>query len=113
MTLQVIIFALLVPVLIWAFNTFDNLIKLEYEKFRDQWVADGAPSGIYWRPADYRPSFHGSFATQKAMLTLLFRRSGWIASSPYAFALHRKYRILVLTWNIGLLFWFAIWMHLS
>ncbi len=109
MTLQVIIFVLLVPVLIWAFNTFDNLIKLEYEKFREQWDADGTPSGIYWRPADYRPSLTGAFATQKAMFMLLFTRPGWIESSPYAFALHRRYRILVLTWNGGLLFWFFVW----
>lgn len=113
MTPQVIIFALLVPILIWAFNTFDNLIKLEYEKFHEQWVADGTPSGIYWRPADYRPSFTGAFATQKAMFSLFFKKPLWIESSPFAFTLHRRYRILVLTWNVGLVLWFFAWGRLA
>ncbi|HEX9022914.1 MAG TPA: hypothetical protein VF799_03650 [Geobacteraceae bacterium] len=113
MTLQVLIFVLLVPILIWAFNTFDNLIKLECEKFHEQWVADGAPSGIYWRPTDYRPSLQGALATQKAMFMLFFRRPGWMESSPYALSLHRRYRMLVLSWNVGLVCWFSVWGRMS
>ncbi len=104
MTLQVLLFFLLTPVLIWAFNTFDNLIRLEHENFHQQWLADGKPSGLYWRPADYRPSFHCAMATQKSMLFLLFRKPGWTQSGDYASTLLRKYRILVLTWNVGVVF---------
>jgi len=106
MSLQTVSFLLLVPILIWAFNTFDNLIKLEYGKFHQQWIKDGKPSGLYWRPADYHPSLQGGIATQKSMLILLFRKPGWIASSAQASNLLKKYRILVLTWNISILLWF-------
>jgi hypothetical protein len=41
MSLQYIFFFLLIPILIWSFNTFDNLIKLEYEKFHQYWIKDG------------------------------------------------------------------------
>ncbi len=109
MALQVIIFALLVPILILAFNTFDNLIRLEYEEFHEQWLADGTPSGIYWRPAGRRPSFQGAFATQKAMFLFLFTKPGWMKSNARASGLQRRYRLLALTWNVGLVLWFSIW----
>ena len=106
MSLQLIVIIILIPILIWSFNTFDNLIKLEYEKFHQQWLKDGQPPGLYWRPAGYRPSFQGGFATQKAMLVLLFRKPEWVASSDQAKILLKKYRILVLTWNISIILWF-------
>lgn len=106
MSLQLILFILLIPVLVWAFNTFDNLIKLEYEKFHEQWIKDGQPSGLYWRPTDYRPSFHCGIATQKSMLILLFNKPEWVASGGQAYNLLKKYRILVVTWNIGIIVWF-------
>jgi len=108
MTLQIFLIVLLVPILIWAFNIFDNLIKLEFESFHQQWIADGRPSGLYWRPTDYQPSFKSGIATQKSMLVLLFCRLEWVASSDYASRLQRKYRILVLTWNVCLILWFSI-----
>lgn len=106
MSPQLILFFLLIPILIWAFNTFDNLIKLEYEIFHQQWLKDGQPSGLYWRPADYRPSLHSGFATQKSMLILLFKKPEWVASSAQACSLLKKYRILILTWNISVILWF-------
>jgi len=106
MSLQYIFFFLLIPILIWALNTFDNLIKLEYEKFHLYWIKDGKPSGLYWRPVDGSPSLQGGIATQKAMLILLFKTPEWVASSGHAWNLLKKYRILVLTWNISLILWF-------
>jgi len=106
MSLQLIFCFLLIPILIWSFNTFDNLIKLEYEKFHQQWIKDGQPSGLYWRPPDYRPSFQSGIATQKAMFIFLFKKPEWVASSGFASNLLKKYRILVLTWNISIILWF-------
>ena len=98
-------FFLLMPVLIWAFKTFDDLIKLEHEKFHKQWIKDGQPSGLFRHPDGCRPSFHGGIATQKSMLILLFNKPEWIASSAQASNFLTKYRILVLTWNIGIILW--------
>ena len=106
MSLQLIVIILLIPILIWSFNTFDNLIKLEYETFHQQWLKDGQPSGLYWRPADYHPSFHSGFAAQKSMLILLFKSPEWVTSSDLGSNLLKKYRILVLTWNISIIIWF-------
>ena len=106
LTMQIFLFVLLVPILIWAFNTFDNLIRLEYEQFHQHWISDGLPSGLYWRPPDYRPSFRSGMATQKSMLFLLIGKPEWVESSDYASRLQRKYRILVLTWNACLVLWF-------
>jgi hypothetical protein len=98
-------FFLLIPLLIWAFNTFDSLIKLEHEKFHQQWIKDGQPPGMFWRPEGSRPSFQGGIATQKSMLLLLFNKPEWIESSSQARNLLKKYRILVLAWNIGIILW--------
>ncbi len=106
MPLQIVVIIVLIPILIWSLNTFDNLMKLEYEKFHDQWLKDGQPPGLYWRPAGHHPSFQSGFATQKAMLVLLFRRPEWVESSGQAKILLTKYRILVLTWNISIIIWF-------
>jgi hypothetical protein len=106
MSLQSILLFIFIPIFIWGFNTFDNLIKLEYEKFHQQWLKDGQPSGLYWRPAGYTSSFNSGIATQKFMLMLLFKKPEWIASSDEACILLKKYRILVLTWNAGIILWF-------
>ena len=106
MSFQLMLFFIFIPILIWAFNTFDNLMKLEYEKFHQQWLKDGQPPGLYWRPAGHQPSLHSGFATQKSMLILLFSKPEWVASSGEACILHKKYRVLVLTWNISILLWF-------
>ena len=106
MPFQLIVIIPLIPILIWSFNTFDNLIRLEYEKFHQQWLKDGQPPGLYWRPAGYRPSFQSGFATQKAMLVMLFSKPEWVASSDQARILLKKYRILALTWNLGIILWF-------
>ena len=101
-------FFLLMPVLIWAFKSFDDLIKLEHEKFHQQWIKDGQPSGLFWHPDGCRPSFHGGIATQKSMLILLFNKPEWIASSVEACNLLKKYRILVFAWNIGIILWLFV-----
>ena len=106
MSLQMVLFLILIPILIWAFNTYDNLIKLEYEKFHQQWLKDGRPSGLYWRPDGYRPSFQAGIATQKSMLLFLFKKPEWVAASGRASILLKKYRLLVLTWNVSILLWF-------
>ena len=105
MSIQLFVIILLIPILIWSFNTFDNLIKLEYEKFHQQWLKDGQPPGLYWRPAGNSPSFHGGIATQKSMVKLLIKKPEWVASSDEACYLHKKYRILVLAWNAGIILW--------
>ena len=108
MAFESILVFLLVPILIWAFRTFDNLMKHEYEQFHNQWIEDGKPSGIYWRPRECHPSFQGVMATQRSMIKILFRKPDWAASSVYASRLIRRYRILVLIWNIYFFFWLTV-----
>jgi hypothetical protein len=105
MPLPIIIFFLLIPILLWAFITFDNLIKLEHQKFHFQWMKDGEPSGMYWRPANFHRSFRNGMATQKSMLLWLFKNPKWVESSDEASKLLKRYRVLVLAWNICIILW--------
>ncbi len=101
-------FLLLVPILLWAFFTWDGLIKLEHKNFYQQWINDGQPIGMYWRPSKLLPSFHSGMATQKYMLIWLFKNPPWVESSDEALKLLRRYRILVLAWNISIVLWFFV-----
>jgi hypothetical protein len=108
MPLPIIVFLLLIPILIFAFITFDNLIKLEHEDFHKQWLRDKQPIGMFWRPENYRASFGNRNASQKHMLIWLFKTPNWIEESDVASILLRRFRVLVLIWNLGVLLWFFV-----
>jgi predicted membrane protein len=108
MPLPIITFFLLIPILIWAFTTFDNLIKLEYESFHEQWIKDKQPVGMFWRPENYRVSFSSGNVSQKYMLVWLFKTPEWVNGSDEASALLKRLRVLVLIWNICVLLWFFV-----
>jgi ferric iron reductase protein FhuF len=114
MQLPVILFILMIPLLVWAFITWDNLIKLEHEKFHQQWLNDGKPTGMFWRSSKSRRSYRSGMATQKFMFMWLFKTPEWAESSDDALSLIKRYRTLVLAWNAGILFiWFVLvpWMR--
>jgi hypothetical protein len=105
MPIPFILLVLLIPSLIWAFVTFDNLIKLEYHDFYDQWVKDRQPSGMFWKPErqSYFESFRSGTTSQKYMFVWLFKTPEWIAGNDEASRLLKRLRVLVLVWNIGVL----------
>jgi hypothetical protein len=108
MPLPAILFFLLIPILLWAFLTWDSLIKLEHEKFHQQWLNDEKPSGMFWRSTKSRPSFRSGIATQKFMFVWLFKNPEWVESSEEALILIKRYRVLVLTWNVSIILWFFV-----
>jgi ferric iron reductase protein FhuF len=87
-------FFLIVPILIWAFITFDDLIELEYKKFHAQWKKDGQPPGLFWRPDGYQNSF-SSKKPKKYSFIWLFKKPVWINGNIEAIKLLNRYRILV------------------
>lgn len=44
---------LLFPFGIWHFVVFDQLVRYEYENFREAWEANGRPFGFFWKPPQY------------------------------------------------------------
>jgi hypothetical protein len=97
---------LLLPVLLGAFVTFDQLIRREYAAHRADWERDGRPHGFFWRPpVTDRPDWlarAGWSLAQWRVMGWLFRTPLWAATDSRAVRLLRRLRILVLVWNVGI-----------
>ncbi len=101
-------FLLIIPILLWAFSTFDNLVKLEFEDYRYYWVKDHQPVGLFWKPEDYPDEFLGGEDSHNYFLRCLFKTPAWVRRSAHGADLLQKYRILVLAWAFVVLLWFCI-----
>lgn len=104
-----LIFFLLIPVLIAAFMVFDQLVSLEYSSYRKNWEADGKPHGFFWVPTESKSaggwlvSFGSSFAFHRCTFGWLFSTPEWMREDEKALRLIFWLRVLVLTWNLGII----------
>jgi len=84
-----------------AFASFDRLVKLEYGKHKDCWVADGKPMGLLgWRSGE-GGLFKSALATNILSFVWLFSTPGWALNDSEARRCLTKLRWCVLIWNIG------------
>ena len=111
MSIVIIIFFGLVAFLFLAFTNFDQLVKIEYNKYKEQWIKDGKPIGFFWRPPESN-WFGSSIAMQRLSMRWIFRTPNWATGDPQAKIYLRKLRIFVLTWNVGMIIWFMVTMRL-
>lgn len=89
-------------------KAYSELVKYEYENFRDQWLKDGEPIGIvFWKPKTPYKNFILKRATLGnpgiRMLILLFHTPKWIKEDPEAQLYLRNLRRNTLWWNISVL----------
>jgi hypothetical protein len=97
----------LVPILLGAFLTFDQLVRRQYVRHRAAWERDGAPRGLLWHPQpkedpEGRMPLGGSSAPGPwLLLNWVCRTPTWIASDPVAVRLVRRLRALVVIGNVG------------
>jgi len=102
----------LVGVLVAAFYYLDQLIRREYSCHRQAWEQDGRPNGFLFRPPELR-FFSSGMAFQRCSLAWPFYTPGWVRADATARRLHRRMRVCVLVWNVGLIaFIFLIIPHL-
>lgn len=97
-------FLCLMVVLLIAFHRFDRLVKIEYEKYRNEWIADRKPRGFFWRPSE-SPLVSGSFAMQVLSMKWLFRTPAWAVEDSEAKERLKELRLYVLIFNIGIIIW--------
>lgn len=104
-----LILVILIPVLIATFVVFDKLVRLEYSSYRKSWEADGKPHGFFWMPDESKTTggWSGGFGSSLARTRCAF---GWLLSTPEwmrgderGWRLVLWWRILTLTWNVGIL----------
>ena len=89
--------------LLFAFITFDQIVKIEYSNFRDDWNEDGKPRGIFWSPPG-GSALSGWGEMHRISFLWLFKTPGWAAENMNIRALFNRLRLLVLIWCVGILF---------
>lgn len=93
------VFLALILGLFKGFLAFDGLLRIQYERHRSAWLADGKPAGITWIPPESKGL--GSFvALQKIAFKWLFKKPAWITEEETT-SLLRRYRLFVFAWNAG------------
>ncbi len=103
-----LVFLVLFPILIAAFIVFDKLIWLEYFEYKRNWEEDGKPHGFFRVPPEAQfaggllARFGSSAAQQRKSFAWLFSTPNWIRHDPRARRLVFWFRVLVLSWNVGL-----------
>jgi hypothetical protein len=80
---------------------YDRILKTEYSKYHDQWLADGSPLGMFWVPKGSK-LFSGSFSRGPLMFQWLFKNPQWAINDKTVLQYLRKLRI---SWAIGALVW--------
>jgi len=102
--LTLIALPLLLFALFTAYSTFNRLVRIERERFREQWIDDRRPAEWNWRLFISHPRGDG-LATLSSMGVLLFYSPEWVRSDVQASRLLSRYRLSALVWNIGLIVW--------
>jgi hypothetical protein len=106
------IFLGLMVLLLFAFANFDRLVKIEYRKYREEWMKDGKPRGFFWGPPE-STWFASSLAMQSLSLKWLFKTPEWVTNDFEAKATLRKLRLYVLVFNVGIIVWATVSMIIT
>ncbi len=107
MDIEFTLFLSLIPVLFFTLANFDELVKIEYTKYRAEWIKDGKPRGFFWRPPE-SIWLAGSLSMQRLSWKWLFKTPQWISSEPKAVHRLKRLRLFVLIFNIGIILWAVI-----
>jgi len=109
MIIIITILLTLVVVLLMAFANFDKLVKIEYKKYKEEWIRDRKPRGLFWKPSEITWFAIGSsLATQRLSMKWLFKTPEWVTNDLEAKEYLRKLRLYVLIFNVGIIVWAVI-----
>jgi hypothetical protein len=90
-----------------AFFNFDKIVKIEHEKYSQEWINDGKPKGFFWRSAQCT-WLSSAMALQRLSFQWLFTTPTWIRIDSEALLHLKRLRMFVLFFNVGIIVWFVI-----
>ncbi len=94
-----------------AFINFDRLIKIQHGRYKADWVKDGKPRGMYWKPPELSWfDFGSSISMQKLSVAWLFKTPQWASADSEAKECLRKMRMYVIVFYVAVIFLFIICM---
>ena len=93
-----------------ACSLFDRLLRLEHDRYRTEWVRDGAPIGFFWVPPGTSVlPLSGNFKRDFVALKWLLRTPGWATQDSTAKLLLFRWRIAHAVYAIALLILLLAW----
>jgi hypothetical protein len=99
-----VLWILLITLLIlasWGSVTFDEVIKIEYNQYREVWEQSGHPRGVFWSEPELKYTFRGR-VYQWYMLEWLFHTPAWGSADDVVRKLLKRFRLITLA------FWLLI-----
>ncbi len=100
MVILVIWFAIALS-LCWVFYCFDAVIKHQYYRHYDSWVASGSPAGMFFRPPGSASHFCNPYMMTYARQ--LRKEPNWASSDPEAKSLIKRYIQMERIWVASVL----------
>jgi hypothetical protein len=95
-------FGIAVALVVTNWALFDSLLKIEYERFYADWIKDGKPAGMFYRPPGY--SLFGAAKRNRVNTRWIFVKPGWIERDEAAERFYKYFRLTgIITYSIGLL----------
>lgn len=92
-----------------SFFKFDRLVRVEYQRHRSDWIADGMPHGIFWVPAE-TVKLGGllirgasSLASYRCWIMWLFSTPRWARSNKNTKRAFLQWRLIVMIANLAFL----------
>ena len=98
-----------------AMRSFDDLIKYEYENLHEQWIAEGEPRGMFWKPPQRSNNILNLLVRSNPGLKILkwtFFAPQWVKSNADAESTLKRARKYMLCWNIAVPLWFSLFFGL-
>ena len=106
--LPLVVLLAVFPVLVSLMWTFDRLVRLEFEKFPENWTADGRPYPLLWKRRDMPRTIRSWLATQRCALVWPFVVPEWSYQDAEALRYARRLRVLFALWILVALPLFAL-----
>jgi len=100
--MEFLLVLLLLPFLIGAFITFNQIIKVQYKENKNEWEASGRPCGFFWKPKEIKWP-QGYIARNRLAFIWLFKTPDWIKNNDRIKKDLSRLRLLVLIWNLGII----------
>jgi hypothetical protein len=91
-----------------AYRKLSVLMRMEYDRHRDNWLVDGGPISSLWRPPE-SDFVTGRIAESIVMVRWLFRTPSWTRNDPEACRYLSGYRIYTAVFVVLLITVMVIW----
>ncbi len=88
--------------MIGTFITFDQILKIQYQKYKNAWEADGKPYGFFWKTKESK-WLQGSIARNRLAFIWLFKTPDWIKNNENLKKYLFRLRLFVLILNLGII----------